>query len=1083
MKTMRSQGRSGPDGASLHGEDALQLLPQKLREKLMPFQREGVLFALSRDGRCMIADEMGLGKTIQAISVACIFKQEWPLLIVVPSSLKYPWIEELEKWIPELDPRDINLVESKTDTMSISTSKVTILGYGLLTTDARPLLEALNKQRFAVILVDESHYLKSRNAARSKILVPIIQNAKRAILLTGTPALGRPEELFMQIDALYPRRFGTWSDYAKKYCNAHYKFFGARRQWDCRGASHLDELHQRLSEIMIRRLKNQVLTQLPPKIRQRIPFDLPKDAAKEASASFEQWEKLMSSESENQFVEVMSLITHMYKQTAVAKAGAVKDYIKMMLETEQLKFLVFAHHLSMLQACTEAVIEAKASYIRIDGSVPSAERIQLVHRFQNDPDTRVAILSIQAAGQGLTFTAASHVVFAELYWNPGQIKQAEDRAHRIGQTTTVHIHYLIAKGTFDTVMWTMLNRKETVTGSALNGKKEYLKAEVGDEEKWDFLNFAKAWTPSDTMKGDSEDDKDGIFFSQFERDKQHDIRSFFSPSVNKEKKRKRTGDSPSDGSPLAQLPEGAEPVRTPEIQSSDLKADQREDFSPQVKRFKQVSPLSRHGGKKSPLSSLCAPRRLSAGLQAPRHNQKWNCSACTFSNNGLLLHCEMCESPRNAQKAPSTSPSLPDHPSSSSSLTTICISDSDQENEPASPSTPQTPHTRPNLQASPDVAETHMDESQEMQRKNEFSSQTLSSGDPANQVHTEKESDDSVPVYDCLKFCASKNTDRIYIYDKDGLPLHCNFIPLDIRLQNWEELPPEFNHSENRRQVVRFVREWISLTAMRQRMVRKSGRVFHSPILLLEELTQSQRRHSSTSRYLSRQDVAQTSIAVAQKEGGALRIIKKDNIGPKRQSLSKPTDPSNREAESSVCVQTNTTAGYLQAMDSAGTPLCLSCQKPSGEHCGWAGGFCSPACMEDFQLRSNQAYMRTRVLETEQGVCQHCGLNAHQLYVQVRDAPRTHRKEILDNTWLAQLPLKQLNEMMQNPVEGQFWQVDHINPVYRGGGQCSLENLQTLCTVCHRMRTAEQAKDRSQMKRDQAASKLASDITRFFVKK
>uniref|UniRef100_A0A9J7YKW8 Zinc finger, RAN-binding domain containing 3 n=1 Tax=Cyprinus carpio carpio TaxID=630221 RepID=A0A9J7YKW8_CYPCA len=1070
MQTIRGQVKCGPDGVSLHGKDALQLLPQKLREKLMPFQREGILFALSMDGR-----SMGLGKTIQAISVAYIFKQEWPLLIVVPSSLKYPWIEELEKWIPELDPRHINLVESKTDTMSIGTSKVTILGYGLLTTDARPLLEALNKQRFGVILVDESHYLKSRNAARSKILVPVIQNAKRAILLTGTPALGRPEELFMQIDALYPRRFGTWSDYAKKYCNAHYKFFGARRQWDCRGASHLDELHQRLSEIMIRRLKNQVLTQLPPKIRQRIPFDLPKDAAKEASASFERWEKLMSSESENQFVEVMSLITHMYKQTAVAKAGAVKDYIKMMLEKEQLKFLVFAHHLSMLQACTEAVIEVKASYIRIDGSVPSAERIQLVHRFQNDPDTRVAILSIQAAGQGLTFTAASHVVFAELYWNPGQIKQAEDRAHRIGQTTTVHIHYLIAKGTFDTVMWAMLNRKETVTGSALNGKKEYLKAEVGDQEKWDFLNFAQAWTPSDTMKGDSEDDKDGTFFSHFERDKQHDIRSFFSPSMNKEKKRKRTEDPSSDGSPLPQLTEGAEPVRTQEIQSSDLKADQGEDFSPQVKRFRQVSPLLRRGSKKSPLSSLCTPQRLLAGLQVPRHNQKWNCSACTFSNSGLLLHCEMCESPRNAQKAPSTPSSLPEHPSSSSSLT-----DSDHEREQTTPSTPQTPPACLTQRANQDVAEMHLNASQETQRKDEFNPQTHSR---ANQVHTEKESDDSVPVYDCLKFCASKNTDRIFIYDKDGLPLHCNFIPLDIRLQNWEELPPEFNHSENRRQVVRFVREWSSLTAMRQRMVRKSGRVFHSPILLLEELTQSQRRHSSTSRYLSKEDVAQTSIAVAQKEGGALRIINKDNVGPKRKSTSKPIDHTNREAESSMCVQANTTAGYLQAVDSAGTPLCLSCQKPSGEHCGWAGGFCSPACMEDFQLRSNQGYMRARVLETEQGVCQHCGLNAHQLYVQVRDAPRTHRKEMLDNTWLAQLPLKQLNEMIQSPAEGQFWQVDHINPVYRGGGQCSLENLQTLCTVCHRMRTAQQAKDRSQMKRDQAASTLASDITRFFVKK
>lgn len=1090
---MRNSQVKYPEETPLPGKDALEQLPKKLQEKLMPFQRDGVCFALSRNGRCMIADEMGLGKTIQAISVAYIYRQEWPLLIVVPSSLKYPWIEELEKWIPELDPRDINLVESKTDTMSIGTSKITILGYGLLTTDARPLLEALNKQRFAVVLVDESHYMKSRNAARSKILVPVIQNAKRAILLTGTPALGRPEELFMQVDALYPRRFGTWSDYAKKYCNAHYKYFGTRRQWDCRGASHLDELHQRLSEIMIRRLKNQVLTQLPPKIRQRIPFDLPKDAAKEASASFEQWEKTMSSPSENQFVEVMSLITRMYKQTAIAKAGAVKDYIKMMLETEELKFLVFAHHLSMLQACTEAVIEAKAGYIRIDGSVPSAERIQLVHRFQNEPSTRVAILSIQAAGQGLTFTAASHVVFAELYWNPGHIKQAEDRAHRIGQTTAVHIHYLIAKGTFDTVMWAMLNRKETVTGSALNGKKEYLKAEEGDREKWDFLNFARAWTPSEATTGDAEDDKDAIFFSHFERDKQHDIRTFFSPSGNQEKKRKRTEAQPPDSPPPARLMEVAEPNQTPEIQNSV--SNEGEDFSPQMKRFRQVSPLSQPKGKKSPLSPLFAPRRLSMGLQAPRHNQKWNCAVCTFSNSGLLLRCEMCENPRNLQRASSSPSSLPDPPSTSALSSTDGPRNSDADSEcgmaaPGAPdiecttSTPQTPHARPSQRTNQGGEEMSTKMSQETQEKvDEPTPGTHTSGDPANDDQSYEKSDDSVPVYDGLKFCASRNTDRIYIYDKEGLPLHCNFIPLDIRLQNWEELPPEFNRTENRRQIVRFVREWSSLTAMRQRMVRKSGRVFHSPILLLEELTHSQRRHSSTSRYLSKQDVAQTSIAVAQKEGGAIRIITKDSFIPKRRSTSKPADPSHREVQSSACIQTHSESGYLQALDSAGTPLCLSCQKPSGNHCGWAGGFCSPACMEDFQLRSNQGYMRARVLETEQGVCQQCGLNAHQLYLQIRDAPLTNRKEMLDNTWLAQLPLKQLNEMIQNPAEGQFWQVDHINPVYKGGGQCTMENLQTLCTACHRMRTAQQAKERGQMKRDQAASKLASDITRFFIKK
>uniref|UniRef100_A0A8C5L1I1 DNA annealing helicase and endonuclease ZRANB3 n=1 Tax=Jaculus jaculus TaxID=51337 RepID=A0A8C5L1I1_JACJA len=481
----------------------LEFLPDRLGAKLLPFQKDGIIFALRRHGRCMVADEvstMGLGKTIQAIAVAYFYREEWPLLIVVPSSLRYPWTEEIEKWIPEIEPEDINVIQSKTDIGRISTSRVTILSYGLLTTDAETLVDALNSQNFQVVIVDESHYIKSRTAARSRILLPMVQKARRAILLTGTPALGRPEELFMQIEALFPQKFGTWTDYAKRYCNAHIRYFGKRTQWDCRGASNLNELHQLLSDIMIRRLKTEVLTQLPPKIRQRIPFDLPSAAAKELNTSFEEWQKLMRAPNSSTTNTVMELITRMFKQTAIAKAGAVKDYIKMMLQNDSLKFLVFAHHLTMLQACTEAVIENKTRYIRIDGSVPSSERIHLVNQFQKDPDTRVAILSIQAAGQGLTFTAASHVVFAELYWDPGHIKQAEDRAHRIGQCSSVNIHYLIANGTLDTLMWGMLNRKAQVTGSTLNGRKEKLQAEEGDKEKWDFLQFAEAWIPNDSSE-------------------------------------------------------------------------------------------------------------------------------------------------------------------------------------------------------------------------------------------------------------------------------------------------------------------------------------------------------------------------------------------------------------------------------------------------------------------------------------------------------------------------------------------------------------------------------------------------------
>ncbi|XP_033900528.3 DNA annealing helicase and endonuclease ZRANB3 isoform X1 [Acipenser ruthenus] len=1103
-------------------DNQLLVLPEKLRQRLMPFQKEGVKFAISRNGRCMIADEMGLGKTIQAISVAYFYKQEWPLLIVVPSSLKYPWIEEMEKWIPELNPDDINLIDNKVDIGRISTSKVTVLGYGLLTSDAKTLVDALHKQKFQVIVVDESHYLKSRNAARSKILVPIVQKAARAILLTGTPALGRPEELFMQIDALYPRRFGTWIDFAKKYCNAHVRFFGQRRQWDSRGASNLDELHQRLSKIMIRRMKDQVLTQLPPKIRQRIPFDLPKEGAKEATASFEEWEKLMraldsgTTGTDNSFVEVMGLITRMYKQTAIAKAGAVKDYIKMMLENEKLKFLVFAHHLTMLQACTEAVIEAKVRYIRIDGSVPSSERIHLVHQFQNDPDTRVAVLSIQAAGQGLTFTAATHVVFAELYWNPGHIKQAEDRAHRIGQCSSVHIHYLIAKGTFDTVMWGMLNRKAKVTGSTLNGKKEHLKADVGDKEKWDFLNFASAWTPSETLHSDLLDSKDEVFFSHFEKEKQHDIRTFFSPRAGKENKRKRpTEESPAgipndeDKAEMTILHQSVEEGTMTKGGSQEIADEEILEIAtePQSKRMRHLSqPMIRNSGKQKRKSwagkasspvSLQRSQRVSEGAsllwkKLPAVEREWNCISCTYTNSSLLPYCEVCETRRDSSSNPSKEESQQSNKATSekeqvpeglSQTDCLVISDTDSESDS---------NTR-----------TDPEQTNEMEMEKQKPEKSQCNKSPSQNIEDETvcESDNaSAPVYEGLMFCASRNTDRIYLYTKDGDPLNCNFIPLDVKLENWEDLPDIFENKKNRIQILRFVQEWSSLTAMKQRVLRKTGRIFRSPVLVLEDITKGQRRQSCTKRYLTKEDVVQASLGKAQKDGGSVRVVCKENVFS-RMKVAQQTNaiPARAEGESvngttqsvasSSAMPSQTAAdsqekGYLQALDAEGNPLCLCCQLPSLQvNTAWDTRFCSQRCQEEFLVRSNQSYMRAKVFETERGVCQQCNLHAQELYQRIKDAPRVSRKDILENTWMSQLSLNQLNEMIRNPTEGLFWQVDHIRPVYGGGGQCSLDNLQTLCTVCHKERTAKQAKERSQMKKTTAASKLASDISRFFIKK
>ncbi|OXB67712.1 hypothetical protein ASZ78_002794 [Callipepla squamata] len=938
--------------ASPENVDAeLSFLPERLRKKLLPFQEEGIVFALQRSGRCMIADEMGLGKTIQAIAISYYYRKEWPLLIVVPSSLRYPWVDEMEKWIPELSPDDISIIQNKTDTARISSSKVTILGYGLLTSDAQTLVDTLYRQNFKVVVIDESHYMKSRNATRSKILLPIVQKAIRAILLTGTPALGRPEE--------------------------------------------------------------------------------------NLNATFAEWEKLMrklnSEPADSHFVEVMSLITRMYKETAIAKAGAVKDYIKMMLENDKLKFLVFAHHLSMLQACTEAVVENKVRYIRIDGSVPSAERIHLVNQFQKDPDTRVAILSIQAAGQGLTFTAATHVVFAELYWDPGHIKQAEDRAHRIGQCSSVNIHFLIAKGTLDPLMWAMLNRKAKVTGSTLNGKKEKMQAEEGDKEKWDFLSFAETWTPSENV----EDLQNELLFTHFEKERQHDIRSFFSTKSPTVKKRKMLSDSES------------------------LKVDA------------ESSEASKEEGSEKSSEDLDSRRT---------------------SDVGTICHESTCE--REAKRARSLSGSTP-------------ISSTERNSEVPASQTEEavSKDSRRDEQGAACDAEDRREDLEES-----LSQQSEVSEKEAVKIKSEENErrcgegylgqPDAFLVYDGLMFCASRNTDRIHLYTKDGDPLNLNFIPLDIQLDNWEDLPENFQHKRNRSVILRFVKEWSHLTAMKQRIVRKSGQLFCSPIHAAEELSKKQSAVSSTKRYVTKEDVAAASLSKASSSGGSVRLIARESRAALKEENTAVAQPGHStklvlENGKSASVLASNWAeaegsslprGYLQALDSEGNPLCLHCQQPttqleqSSQASAWDTRFCSLGCQEDFSVRSSQSYLRTKVFEVEHGVCQFCHQNAQELYLHVRDAPKSQRKKLLESSWMSHLPLGQLNEIITHPTEGQFWQVDHIRPVYSGGGQCSLENLQTLCTVCHRERTAQQAKERSQVKRRSLATKYGCDITKFFVK-
>jgi hypothetical protein len=170
------------------------------------------------------------------------------------------------------------------------------------------------------------------------------------------------------------------------------------------------------------------------------------------------------------------VIQELFRDTGTAKLPAVLEYITDLLEGGD-KFLVFGHHQDVLDGIAHFMNTHRIDHIQIDGRTPGHARHELVNHFQNDTNCRVGVLSMTAAGTGLTLTAANTVIFAELFWNPGTLRQCEDRAHRIGQVSSVNVHYLVAAGTIDEMIWDLVDHKLEVLGEALNGQEDKLQVD------------------------------------------------------------------------------------------------------------------------------------------------------------------------------------------------------------------------------------------------------------------------------------------------------------------------------------------------------------------------------------------------------------------------------------------------------------------------------------------------------------------------------------------------------------------------------------------------------------------------------
>ncbi|OMO52737.1 SNF2-related protein [Corchorus capsularis] len=412
-----------------------------------------------------------IGSYTLAIAVASCLRDSWPVLILTPSSLRLHWASMIHQWL-NIPSSDIVVIFSQISgsnrggfTILSSKNKGGIRLDGMFNIISYDLVakieNVLMASEFKVVIADESHFMKNAQAKRTTACVPIIKKAQYAILLSGTPALSRPIELFKQLEALYPDVYRKVYEYGERYCKGG--IFGTYQ-----GASNHEELHNLMkATVMIRRLKKDVLSELPMKRRQQVFLDLTEKDMKKINALFRELEVIKSkikacqSEEEVQSLKLIekNLINKIYTDSAEAKIPAVLDYLETVIEKK------------------------KVGCIRIDGTTAASSRQALVNDFQEKDSIKAAVLSIKAGGVGLTLTAASTVIFAELSWTPGDLIQAEDRAHRIGQVSSVNIYYLLANDTVDDIIWDVVQHKLETLGQMLDGHENTLEVSASQQHK------------------------------------------------------------------------------------------------------------------------------------------------------------------------------------------------------------------------------------------------------------------------------------------------------------------------------------------------------------------------------------------------------------------------------------------------------------------------------------------------------------------------------------------------------------------------------------------------------------------------
>jgi len=414
-------------------------------------------------GRALVALDMGLGKTFVSLKYLRDHPQTSPTVVVCPASVKYHWERET---LRHTHTTPLVAEGRKPPKGSPDGVQFVIVNYDILPQWLR-WLRRLNPRS---VILDECQMIANPQAQRTKAVQQLCNESPCVLGLSGTPLLNRPIEIYNILNILSPKMFSRRWDFIRRYCDLKVTPWG----WDYKGASHTGELNRILSSsVMIRRRMAEVLSELPEKIRSVIPIPL-SEAAKEeynrATLDFATWLREEKKKTSKNNAEALVKIGYLLRLIAELKLPSIIEWVNSFLENSDEKLLVFAVHKKIISGLRN---QCRAKSIVIDGSVTGRARQAAVDQFVEDPDTRLLIGNIQAAGVGIDRLqyVCSTAMFAELPWQPGAAIQAEGRLWRIGTKSTAWMYYLVAHGTIEEKLCGILQSKQEVLSSVLDGKK------------------------------------------------------------------------------------------------------------------------------------------------------------------------------------------------------------------------------------------------------------------------------------------------------------------------------------------------------------------------------------------------------------------------------------------------------------------------------------------------------------------------------------------------------------------------------------------------------------------------------------